>query len=107
MYSATFADPDGDGDADLLVSHLLGSRGLTLLLNEEGTFRDGTTEAGLSTFAPMAVWSTTFADIDQDGDLDFSQLSGFTGPRNTLFQALTCSAATEAVHLLTALIRRG
>lgn len=70
VSSATFADVDGDGDADLLLSHLLADRGLTLLINAGGTFTDATVTAGLELFAPPAAWSTSFSDVDGDGDLD-------------------------------------
>lgn len=71
VSSATFADVDGDGDDDLLLSHLLAERGLTLLINDGGRFVDHTAAAGLGNFTPEAAWSTSFADIDADGDLDF------------------------------------
>ena len=71
VSSATFADIDGDGDDDLLLSHLLASRGLTLWRNDEGVFVDVTEEAGLGGFVTEAAWSVTFADVDHDQDLDF------------------------------------
>lgn len=71
VSSATFADVDGDGDDDLLLSHLLAPRRMTLLRNEGGVFVDGTDEAGLGDVGGLPAWSTSFADIDGDGDIDF------------------------------------
>src|SRR5262249_20488726 len=64
---AVFADVDGDGDLDLLVSGI--GSGVRLFLNDgKGHFREATAEAGLkSNFASMSM---ALADIDGDGDLD-------------------------------------
>lgn len=64
---AVFADVDGDGDLDLLVSALGG--GVRLFRNDgKGHFSDATSEAGLASKA--ASMSMALADVDGDGDLD-------------------------------------
>ena len=64
---AVFADLDGDGDLDLLVSSV--RHGLTAFLNDgQGRFREVTSEHGLSSTASGT--SMTLADVDGDGDLD-------------------------------------
>ncbi len=64
---AVFADVDGDGDLDLLVS-TLGS-GVHCFINEgNGHFREGTAQAGL--VSETGSTSLALADVDGDGDLD-------------------------------------
>ncbi len=65
---AVFADVDGDGDQDLIVTAMAGRN--SLLLNDgQGRFIDGTAGSG---FVPESRGSTTatLADVDGDGDLD-------------------------------------
>lgn len=64
---ATFADVDGDGDADLLV----GTHGGPVMLwvnDGRGRFTDGTAQSGLT--GGYAATTLTLADVDRDGDLD-------------------------------------
>ncbi len=64
---AVFADIDGDGDLDLLVSSV--RHGLSAFLNDGvGRFRDVTAERGLGSTASGT--SMALADVDGDGDLD-------------------------------------
>ena len=64
---ASFADVDGDGSLDLLLTTF--SNGTRCLLNDgEGQFTDATVKAGLES----RTSGTTLAlgDVDRDGDLD-------------------------------------
>jgi hypothetical protein len=64
---AVFADIDGDGDLDLLVTTL--GHGVHSFLNEgQGRFRNTTREAGL--VSESGSTSLALADVEGDGDLD-------------------------------------
>ena len=64
---AVFADVDGDGDLDLLVSTLGG--GVALFVNNgHGVFTERTAQAGLG--APSGSMTMTLTDVDGDGHLD-------------------------------------
>ena len=64
---ATFADIDGDGDLDLLVTALGGPN--ALYLNDgTGVFEDHTKNSGLE--SKLYGTTMTLADVDGDGDLD-------------------------------------
>jgi len=64
---AVFADVDGDGDLDLLVSTLGG--GVALLMNDgHGVFTERTAEAGLA--SRSGSMTMTLTDVDGDGRLD-------------------------------------
>jgi enediyne biosynthesis protein E4 len=64
---AAFADLDGDGDLDLLVTSL--GNGLRIFLNDgKGRFTEVTREAGVA--SRTGGMSMALADIDGDGDLD-------------------------------------
>ena len=70
-------DVDGDGDADLLVSGVLGGEQniVRIYLNEGGTFTDS--QAGL----PAALFAAAdWADYDGDGDLDILISGGQLSP---------------------------
>ncbi|MGH7450135.1 MAG: CRTAC1 family protein, partial [bacterium] len=64
---ATFADIDGDGDLDLLVT-AIGGPNACFLNDGAGKFTDITAAAGLT--AKTGANSMALADIDGDGDLD-------------------------------------
>ncbi|MDD5772279.1 MAG: CRTAC1 family protein [bacterium] len=70
-WSATFADVNGDGFDDLYVVHgryPAGERNKLYLNNGDGTFKDFSKESG--TDDPNWGLGATFADADNDGDLD-------------------------------------
>jgi len=64
---ATFADLDGDGDLDLLVT-AVGGPNACFLNDGTGKFADATAASGLT--AKTGATSMALADIDGDGDLD-------------------------------------
>jgi hypothetical protein len=67
---ATFADYDGDGWLDLLVSGINTTTQPKLFRNNRnGTFTDVTATAGIPIISQSM--GSTFADYDKDGDLDF------------------------------------
>ena len=65
----TFADIDGDGWLDLFVGAVDNDQYFLFQNNRNGTFTDITASSGLLITAANSV-STTFGDIDKDGDLD-------------------------------------
>lgn len=67
---ATFADYDGDGWLDLLVNGISNADSPILFRNnQDGTFSDVTAQAEIPTI--FQTMSSSFADYDKDGDLDF------------------------------------
>ena len=70
----SFADIDGDGDPDLLVT-ALGSSNKIFINDGKGNFKE---KAGALGTNPHGSMSSSFADIDQDGDLDLSNKTVMT-----------------------------
>jgi len=78
---SVFADVDGDGDLDLLVTTL--SKGITLYLNDgQGHF---TRRSGLDLEAEKGSHTMALADIDSDGNLDLYVASYKKKPVKDLF----------------------
>lgn len=73
----TVGDVDGDGDADLFMTHLMGETN-TLYLNQGGAFfEDRTIEMGLAGGSlSFTSFGTGFIDLNADGWLDLVALSG-------------------------------
>lgn len=74
--AAGFADVDGDGDQDLVLTSS-GTAGTTLHLNDgSGRFVDATAGSGLDDLPPVPeqklaqMHGVTWSDYDRDGDLD-------------------------------------
>ena len=65
----TFADIDGDGWLDLFVGAVDNEQYYLFQNNRDGTFIDITANSGLVITAANSV-SSTFGDLDNDGDLD-------------------------------------
>lgn len=81
LSGATFADIDGDGDADLALAGDPGP--LRILFQEKDRFTDQTEALGLAGFA--GFWNSVAAgDFDEDGRMDL--IAGNWG-RNTPFEA--------------------
>lgn len=81
VTDALFSDYDGDGDADLLV---VGEwMPLTVLNNDNGTFRNHTEQAGMAQTGGW-WWSIAEGDFDGDGDMDY--MAGNLG-KNAKFKA--------------------
>lgn len=83
---AAVGDLDGDGDFDLLATHLTGEK-TTLYRNDgAGMFRDAADSAGLrGPTAPHTGWGVALVDIDHDGDLDLPIANGLVVPCNSRF----------------------
>jgi hypothetical protein len=70
-------DCDGDGDDDLLITHLTGETN-TLYLNQGGgQFEDATARSGLGAPSlPYTGFGTAWIDFDNDGRLDLAAFNG-------------------------------
>lgn len=78
-----WGDVDGDGLADLFVTHL-GTETHTLWQQgPRGMFLDKSAAAGIVAAERTTAFGTVMADFDLDGDLDLAWTSGrvFAGPR--------------------------
>ncbi len=95
-FATTAGDIDGDGDLDLWVSQYKPPYGegqmptpyydandgwpSFLLLNDgRGRFTEGTKAAGLEPKSTRRTYSASFADLDDDGDLDLLTVNDFSG----------------------------
>lgn len=88
-------DFDGDGDLDILLA-----KGLTLLRNDNGLFKNISADAGLTTDViedKEAYWSAAVGDIDADGDLDIAVAGGTKGA-NSLYGPLVVLQNDNGVY---------
>ncbi len=69
-------DPDGDGDFDLLLTHLVGETH-TFYRNEGGWFTDATAEVGIDRWSrPDTGFGVAWTDLDHDGEDDLVIVNG-------------------------------
>lgn len=70
-------DPDGDGDDDLLVTHLTGETNTLFLQQGGGMFEDATARSGLGAPSlPYTGFGTAWIDYDNDGRPDLAAFNG-------------------------------
>jgi len=70
-------DDDGDGDFDLLLTHLTGETHTLYRNDGVGGFRDATVAAGLAAPTLAATgWGVAWSDFDLDGRLDLAIADG-------------------------------
>lgn len=70
-------DPDGDGDADLLVTHLRGENNALYLNDPQIGFTEQSARSGLAISSfPFTGFGTAFLDLELDGDLDLVIVNG-------------------------------
>ncbi len=72
-WAASFIDADADGDPDLFVSRFAPEGGNVIFRNDGGTFT--AVDAGPLTAGPGSI-GHTWADVDNDGDLDVLTAGG-------------------------------
>ncbi|MGD8341105.1 MAG: CRTAC1 family protein [Gammaproteobacteria bacterium] len=95
---STLGDYDNDGDLDWFVTAIFGDAanfsapmtGNRLYRNDNGTFVNVTTEAGVADGG--WGWGTCFLDFENDGDLDIYHTNGWSEPRGREFEADTSRA---------------
>ncbi|MEM7480896.1 MAG: CRTAC1 family protein [Acidobacteriota bacterium] len=70
-------DFDGDGDADLFMTHLMGETNTLYINDGSGLFEDRTVEMGLGESSlPFTSFGTAWFDADLDGRLDLVIANG-------------------------------
>ncbi len=75
-------DYDGDGNADLYVTHFFRESNTLYRNLGEGVFKDITREVGLEQPTLESLgWGTQFLDYDADGDLDLFVANGHVYPQ--------------------------
>lgn len=98
-----FGDYDNDGDLDLLKPYAAGSNETMLYRHETGdTFTDVTTGANVNSFTAQV--DSIFADLDQDGLLDFATVGGGS---NELYRNLGVVAGQHQYSQIAAFLGNG
>src|SRR5215210_5584527 len=70
-------DADGDGDDDLLITHLTGETNTFYVNLGGGLFEDATARSGLGAPSlPLTGFGTAWIDVDNDGLLDLAAFNG-------------------------------
>ncbi|HEV2854979.1 MAG TPA: CRTAC1 family protein [Thermoanaerobaculia bacterium] len=70
-------DADGDGDDDLLITHLTAETNTFYVNQGGGLFEDATARSGLGAPSlPMTGFGTSWLDVDNDGLLDLAAFNG-------------------------------
>jgi len=70
-------DADGDGDDDLLITHLTGETNTFYVNMGGGLFEDATARSGLGAPSlPYTGFGTSWIDVDNDGLLDLAAFNG-------------------------------
>jgi hypothetical protein len=90
-------DPDGDGDADLFVTHLRGENNALYLNDPHIGFAEESARSGLALPSiPFTGFGTAFLDLDLDGDLDVAVVNGAVRrPRLGTFSKNKLNSALE------------
>jgi hypothetical protein len=71
------ADFDGDGDADLFMTHLNGETNTLYVNDGQGWFTDSSAITGVAISSiPYTGFGTGWIDVDNDGDLDLFSANG-------------------------------
>lgn len=98
-----FGDYDNDGDLDLLKPYAAGSNETMLYRQETGnTFTDVTSGANVNSFTAQV--DSIFADLDQDGLLDFATVGGGS---NELYRNLGVVAGQQQFSQIAAFLGNG
>ncbi|MDX1419085.1 MAG: FG-GAP-like repeat-containing protein [Rubricoccaceae bacterium] len=84
-WGASWVDYDGDGDPDLFVSRQSTTGGNALFRNDDGTFTLADAGALTDASTPGSL-GHTWADYDNDGDLDVYTVGGWISGAGHLFR---------------------
>ena len=92
-----FADYNGDGRLDLVVTNHEFETHSLFRNDGKGSFSDATVEAGIaSPTLPFVGFGVAFFDADNNGDLDLSIVNGHVIDNTAVFRAGLDARAAEA-----------